>query len=172
MLLQQIARRELVFESIAAGDAEAAICELLARAAARLGWDRLQMGTWAEAILRRERQSPSGLAHGLAFPSVRLPELASPVLVIGLSRHGVNFHAPDGWRANVVILYLGRQNPPSDEREMLKRLSGALATDEIAAHLLKLESADGVWNAILSIDALYPDKAPAPTREVRQAESS
>ena len=44
-----------------------------------------------EAVLERERQSPTVLAEGLALPHARLAGLAKPVLALATSHAGIDF---------------------------------------------------------------------------------
>lgn len=58
------------------------------------------------AVLARERMMPSGLRDGVAVPTARLEGLPAPVVALGLSEEGLDFDAPDGEPARIVVLLL------------------------------------------------------------------
>jgi len=59
-----------------------------------------------DAVLRQEREHPSGEEGGVAAPWGRFEALHSSALVIGLAPDGVNFDAPDGSPSSVIVLLI------------------------------------------------------------------
>lgn len=72
------------------------------------------------AILERERIQTTALGHGLALPHAVSDAVSSTVLVMGISRSGVDFNALDG-ELSYVIFLLGA--PVSQGREHLAILA-------------------------------------------------
>ena len=89
--------------ALAASDADEAIKELCQVAAPAAGTSPEAV---LEAVLSRERVLPSGLRGGVAVPSARIEGLSQPVVALGLSGEGLDFDAPDGEPARIVVLLL------------------------------------------------------------------
>ena len=77
------------------------------------------------AVLARERMMPSGLRDGVAVPTARLEGLPAPVVALGLSEEGLDFDAPDGEPARIVVLLL---IPGSDHEAQWALLSDVART--------------------------------------------
>jgi mannitol/fructose-specific phosphotransferase system IIA component (Ntr-type) len=57
-------------------------------------------------VVEREKQAPTGLGEGIAFPHARISGLNEPLMGLALLENGVDFGAPDAKPANIVILFL------------------------------------------------------------------
>ena len=82
------------------------------------------------AVLHREQQMHTGLADGLAIPHARTDGVGELVCAIGLSG-GVDFGAPDGTPARVVVLTLA---PPGGTAPYLQFLAAVLQVFEGTDH--------------------------------------
>ena len=58
------------------------------------------------ALLMRERLGPTVVGHGLAVPNVRSLLATRPVLLVGRSRHGVDWAVEGGAPVHVVLLVI------------------------------------------------------------------
>lgn len=67
---------------------------------------------------QREQVAATGLGHGLAVPHARLPQLAAPVVVAGLSDGGIDFDAPDGLPAHVLFLLATPADDPNAQLDL------------------------------------------------------
>jgi PTS system fructose-specific IIC component len=152
MRLEDIAAKDLVLLELQSVLRTDAIRELVELISGKRGYSGLVREEYLSEILRRHERAPSGLGHGLAFPNARISNLDKPALAIGLSRRGLNFQARDGRPAHVIFLYLGRSNPPDEEKRMLSCLSRALADPKTADAFMAASTLDEVWKAVLAID--------------------
>jgi Kef-type K+ transport system membrane component KefB/mannitol/fructose-specific phosphotransferase system IIA component (Ntr-type) len=75
-----------------------------------------------QRVLERERTMSTGLEHGVAVPHARLPGLGRPVVGVGISPEGVDFDAPDGHPAHLVVLIL---SAPGDDRAQIELMADA-----------------------------------------------
>jgi Kef-type K+ transport system membrane component KefB/mannitol/fructose-specific phosphotransferase system IIA component len=120
-------------DELDAVDAAGAIGEL-AEAAAAATRD-LDAPAAAAAVLAREQLQPTGLQHGVAVPHARLTALAAPVVAIGLSQRGIDFDAPDGAPARIVVLILTPTHDDGAQLEILadiaRRFQDAELRDQI-----------------------------------------
>ncbi|HOJ32663.1 MAG TPA: cation:proton antiporter [Candidatus Hydrogenedentes bacterium] len=119
---------------LAAQTAYEAIQELSALASSEA---KLDSRVIQEAVWKRECIMATGLENGVAVPHARLDNLEKAVVAIGISPQGIDFDAPDGSRAHVVILFL---TPAQDEgiqldllADVAKRFAKPLSEEQITA---------------------------------------
>ena len=120
---------------LAASDAVGAINELAARAAEAV---RLPAATVAAAVAASEAAMATGLKGGVAVPHARLAGLAAPVVMVGLAPEGLDFAAPDGQPARVVVLLLTGEDDVSAQPELLADVAQVFASAGSAAHAARL----------------------------------
>jgi Kef-type K+ transport system membrane component KefB/mannitol/fructose-specific phosphotransferase system IIA component (Ntr-type) len=93
------------------------------------------------AVLAGEEIIPSGLGGGLAIPHARVEGLEAPIVAVGISNRGVDFDAPDGAPAQLIMLVL---TPHTDDgaRQLaiLVDIASVLRDDELRARALRVES--------------------------------
>ncbi len=92
------------------------------------------------AVWEREESLPTGLGHGLAVPHARIPGLARPVVVLGLSEKGLDFDAPDGKAAQVVVLLLSPAEDAGVQLAVLAELAHIFRDERMAQRLLDTRS--------------------------------
>lgn len=119
--------------------AENAIQELVALLAAN---EQLkEPNQLATQIIDRERQNPSVVEAGVAFPHARTDLVDKIVLAIGCKPAGVPF-GTDGARANLIFLIGVPQRLVSDYLVCVGALARIARTDRIRAQLLKARTAE------------------------------
>jgi PTS system nitrogen regulatory IIA component len=74
-------------------------------------------------LLKRERLSSTGIKGGFAIPHAYLDQIQHSLLMIGLSKKGVDFQTGDREPVHVVFLLLG----PTSERGLHVRLLACLS---------------------------------------------
>jgi Kef-type K+ transport system membrane component KefB/mannitol/fructose-specific phosphotransferase system IIA component (Ntr-type) len=67
---------------------------------------------------KREQVSATGIGNGVAIPHAQLPEIKTPIVVLGISEAGIRFDAPDGQPAQVVILLVTPLSDPAVALEL------------------------------------------------------
>jgi mannitol/fructose-specific phosphotransferase system IIA component (Ntr-type) len=88
-----------------------------------------------EAVLERERQSPTVLAEGLALPHARLAGLAKPVLALATSHAGIDFEAVGEEPVHVIVLILTPKDDPGAYLRLMASLSRTLAEPHMIKRL-------------------------------------
>jgi Kef-type K+ transport system membrane component KefB/mannitol/fructose-specific phosphotransferase system IIA component (Ntr-type) len=66
-------------------------------------------------VMERERVSPSGWQNGLAVPHARIRGLVQPLVVVARSKAGIDFDAPDGKLAHLIVLILTEDNQSQND---------------------------------------------------------
>ena len=78
-----------------------------------------------QAAWRRERMMHTGMGHGLAVPHARIDGLKQSIVVVGRSRIGVDFDAPDGQPARIICLLLTPLDDPTSQLDLLRMIAEA-----------------------------------------------
>ena len=113
---------------------EAAIAELSQVIAATSG---LNPALIEQAVLRRERIMPTGLEKGVAIPHARMEDLSEHFVGLGISVAGIDFDAPDGMPAKIILMILSPREDKSIQLELIADAAGIFRNDEIRAKALK-----------------------------------
>jgi Kef-type K+ transport system membrane component KefB/mannitol/fructose-specific phosphotransferase system IIA component (Ntr-type) len=105
-------------------DTQQVIGELSAMAA---GFTDIKQSDIYEAVWRREQIMSTGLSDGIAAPHARLAGISKPIVVIGRSKHGVDFDAADGVSARVICLLLTPLSDQVAQVELLRMVAEAFS---------------------------------------------
>lgn len=108
----------------------------LAKIAAPLA--KLPVETITRAVYDREKLMATGIGQGVAVPHARLPELDTPLIVIGLSRAGIDFDAPDSGSAKIIFLILTPYEDTGIQLEILADIAATFKIDEIRGKVLQV----------------------------------
>lgn len=114
-------------------DAAAIFAELCAPLEATTGVpaDELQA-----ALAEREAVAPTALGHGIAIPHGVHASLTRTAIVLGRSRAGLDFAAPDGAPVHLFVALLRPPDATDDHLEQLARISRLLVDGSRRAALL------------------------------------
>jgi Kef-type K+ transport system membrane component KefB/mannitol/fructose-specific phosphotransferase system IIA component (Ntr-type) len=80
---------------------------------------KLPLETIDTAVWRREQIMHTGLPHGIAVPHARLAKLEKPVVILARSIKGVDFDAPDGEKARIILMLLTPLDDATAQIELL-----------------------------------------------------
>ena len=97
-----------------------------------------------ESTLERERLGGTGVGDGVAIPHARLKGLSSPMAVLAVLDPGVDFDAPDGRPADIVVLLLSPDDAGADHLKALARISRLLRRQEIRDGIRAAKSAGAI----------------------------
>jgi mannitol/fructose-specific phosphotransferase system IIA component (Ntr-type) len=90
-----------------------------------------------QAVLKRERIMPTGLEKGVAIPHARLEELSGLLVGLGISLEGIDFDAPDGKPAKIILMILSSMEDEGVQLELIADAAGIFRDDAIRAKALK-----------------------------------
>jgi PTS system nitrogen regulatory IIA component len=128
-----------VIDSLASGDQPGVIVELAGRMQ-EVGHVPQEVDL-VQILKNREELGSTGIGSGVAIPHVRLEGIASIHLVIGRSKEGVEFGAPDGLPVHIFFLMVAPQDGADDHLKALATISRLIKAPGLKAALL--EAADG-----------------------------
>jgi len=65
----------------------------------------IEQSTLEEAILKREGLMSTGIGNGLAIPHVRMPEITTAMMTVGVNRNGIDdYESLDNEPVHIVVL--------------------------------------------------------------------
>ncbi len=139
-LFPRLVDERLVFPDLAGSTVEEALAEMsvgLARAGTVPDADDL-----ARRLVERERMGSTGLGAGIAIPHCKVRDLPDVVLAIGVSRTGIDFHAPDLLPVTLVFLVLSPSEEPGLHLQALARISRIIRMPGVAESLRTAPTAE------------------------------
>ncbi len=105
------------------------------------------------AILKREESMPTGIGHGIAVPHAIIGGGGHISGVLGLMDPPIDFGAPDGEPARLVILIATPENQKHRHLEVIAAITRMLQNPDIRGNLFAAESAEEIHEIIDSEEA-------------------
>lgn len=102
--------------------------------------------TVAEAALAREATMGTGLGDGIATPHARIEGLRQPLVVVGISKEGIDWDAVDGKAAHLVFLVLTPADDTRAQLEILAAIARACADAKDRRAVVDADSAGAAWD--------------------------
>jgi PTS system nitrogen regulatory IIA component len=137
--------RDGLIPSLQARDRFGAIEELVARACA-IEPD-LSRADLEHATREREEIMGTGIGDGIAVPHARVDALVRPVVVLGVSKQGIDWNAVDDQPARLIFLILTPSDDAASQLEILASIARGASRPE-ARELLSCESAVQMWGRL------------------------
>jgi PTS system nitrogen regulatory IIA component len=117
---------------------------LLAMAEAAVTAYGVDLSATLESTLERERLGSTGVGEGVAIPHARLKGLKAPAAVLALLDPPIDFEAPDGRPADIVVLLLSPEEAGADHLKALARISRLLRRQDMRDGLRAARSAAAI----------------------------
>ncbi len=106
-----------------------------------------------KAILKREESMPTGIGHGIAVPHAIVGEGDKIVGVLGLMDPPVDFGAPDGEPARLVILIATPESQKRRHLEVIAAITRMLRDESIRSKLYEADTSEEIHEIIDSEEA-------------------
>lgn len=100
----------------------------------------LEPAVIADAVWARERVLSTGLGNGLAIPHARIRGLRAPLVVAGIAPGGIDFNAPDGALARIILLILTPYEDSAAQLEVLAAVARTFARADLCEKAVKAGS--------------------------------
>ncbi len=94
----------------------------------------------AELVWDREQISPTGIGHNVAIPHARVRQLKSSVIAVGLSHAGVDFDAPDGQPAHVILMLLTPEEDPEAQLDLSSAIARKFRDPQVARLVVQVNN--------------------------------
>lgn len=105
-----------------------------------------------EVLTEREKLCSTALDSGVAIPHAKLSGISNILLGFGRSVKGVDFDSLDRKPTHFFILLVSPENSSGQHIELLARISMLFKDPEFRSNLLKAESAEELYEYIISED--------------------
>ncbi|MBT9546876.1 MAG: cation:proton antiporter [Candidatus Sericytochromatia bacterium] len=116
---------------------ESAIAQLCQRLAQISG---LPVAPLQSAVLDEESVLSTGLGYDIAVPHAGVKGLPAPLLAVGLSPTGLNFNAPDGQKAHLILLLLTPEEDKVLQLQLFTEIGQVFNKEEDRQAFLKMDN--------------------------------
>jgi len=106
----------------------------------------IKESTW-NSLMERERQGGTYVGEDVAIPHVRIPDLAQPLIALGIGKEGIQDH-DSGRSFKIMMLLLSPAVPPETHVAMLGMIAGMVRNDQWRRKVLFAERPDDVFEII------------------------
>jgi Kef-type K+ transport system membrane component KefB len=95
-------------------------------------------GDHVEALAwQREEVAATGIGNGVALPHARVAGLMQPLVVVGMSDAGIDFDAPDGHLAHLVLLLLTPAESPTAQLDLSANIAELFREPGVLEHVMR-----------------------------------
>lgn len=101
-----------------------------------------------DALFQRERSMSTGMENGIAIPHCSLDEIEDTLVVLGISREGVQFESIDGKPSHLILLLVTPRNKTKVHIRTLAEIAKLLNDSAFREKLVAAESSADVVSLI------------------------
>lgn len=101
-----------------------------------------------DALFQRERSMSTGMENGIAIPHCSLDEIEDTLVVLGISREGVQFESIDGKPSHLILLLVTPRNKTKVHIRTLAEIAKLLNDAAFREKLIAAESSADVVSLI------------------------
>jgi fructose-specific phosphotransferase system IIA component len=99
-------------------------------------------------ILDREEKGSTGLEQGIAIPHAKTSSVKELLMVIGISKKGIDFDALDEKPSSIFFLLLSSPDSPGTHIEALSAIAGLISESSTREKLKKALAPEDIMNII------------------------
>ncbi|MCL4691110.1 MAG: PTS sugar transporter subunit IIA [Candidatus Hydrogenedentes bacterium] len=115
--------------------------------------DKAQAAELYDTIVEREKQHSTAIGHGAAIPHGRLDITDQVQGVLGISRKGVPFDAPDGEPAKLIMVIATPTEHEKHHLEVMAGLAGMVSDPIVRERLIAAVDPNDAWEIIEEMGA-------------------
>lgn len=104
-----------------------------------------------DALLERESMGATGVGMGVAIPHARSPAVTAPTVGFARSTVGIDFDAPDGEPATLLVLLLVPESADTEHVDLLSSVSRGLVDPDVRERLATAESETTVVHTLQEV---------------------
>lgn len=102
-----------------------------------------------EKLLQRENLGSTAIGEGVAIPHCKMKGLKTPVLLLAISRKGINFYSLDGQPSKIFFLVVSSPDNPSLNLQILAAIAHLVRkADSLLKKLISAENIDLILDII------------------------
>jgi mannitol/fructose-specific phosphotransferase system IIA component (Ntr-type) len=100
-----------------------------------------------ERLIEREKTASTGIGNEVAIPHCAINEIKNTLVLMAISKKGIEFDSIDGAPAKIIILLIVSMKKMTSHIKNLTSIAKILKDETFRNSLLKLKSADAVMQA-------------------------
>ncbi|MFK4785501.1 fructose-specific PTS transporter subunit EIIC [Fusobacterium sp. MFO224] len=104
---------------------------------------------YKKQILKREKQSSTGLEEGVAIPHAKTDAVKIPTVAIGISKKGIDYGSLDGETSKLFFMIAAPESATDSHIEVLSQLTTSLLDDEVREGILNAKSEEEIIDILL-----------------------
>jgi mannitol/fructose-specific phosphotransferase system IIA component (Ntr-type) len=120
----------------------------------------LPANTLEAAVWAREEALSTGLGNGVAMPHARINGIEESVVAVGISDVGIDFDAPDGKPAHVILLVLTPTRDAGAQIEIAAEIAGMFRDTRLLDSVLQVSN----YTAFLALIKTILEDSPEATQ--------
>lgn len=153
MKLKDFIVSKAVVASLAAGDRDAAIRELVTALAKEGALEEAAVDDVVAALIKREQNGSTGFGKGVAVPHVKHSKVNKMAGTVGRSSTGIDFAALDHQPVYSIVLLLSPENDPQTHLQAMNIVFSNLQKDMFRKFLRQADSQDKILELLTEADA-------------------
>ncbi|MEW6238107.1 MAG: PTS sugar transporter subunit IIA [Candidatus Omnitrophota bacterium] len=103
-----------------------------------------------ESLMAREKIQTTGIGYGMAIPHATAEGVRGVVLVLGISKKGIDFESLDGRPVHLVFLLAGEPRLQTSFLSILSKISRYFRKETFRNEILQAESAQEILSLLRS----------------------
>ncbi|MDP0506641.1 MAG: fructose-specific PTS transporter subunit EIIC [Fusobacterium sp. JB019] len=107
---------------------------------------------YKKEILKREKQSSTGLEEGIAIPHAKTAAVKVPTVAIGISKEGIDYDSLDNEPSKIFFMIAAPESATDSHIEVLSQLTTSLLEDEVREGILKATSKEEIIDILLKTE--------------------
>lgn len=106
---------------------------------------------YKKAILKREKESSTGIGFGIAIPHAKTNAVNFPRVAVGISKDGVDFESSDNSLANLIFMIAVPDGTDNEHLKILAQLSRKLIDPVFRNKLMEAVSENEIMEYLAEI---------------------
>ncbi len=147
MKVSNLLNREMVLSDLKSQERDGALREMVGflKQSDRVGKEKELF----EKLRQREELGSTAIGDGVAIPHCKTNSIKEPLILLAISRAGVDFHAPDGSLSQVFFLVVSPSDNPSLNLQILAAVAHLVRKAEtLFQRILVAEDAASIMNVL------------------------
>lgn len=149
MKLAEYLDKDLIISDLSARTKPAVLAELVSPLASK--HVKLDPAYVAQILMDREKLGTTGIGDGVAIPHGKLDNIDQILIVVGRSRHGVDFASLDHKPVNVFFTVLAPSSVAGLHLKLLAMISRLLRDDVFRQSFALAADQDALWELLQSV---------------------
>ncbi|MEA2103560.1 MAG: PTS sugar transporter subunit IIA [Candidatus Cloacimonadota bacterium] len=101
------------------------------------------------AFMEREEVGSTGLGGGIAIPHTKLKGIDDFLVLVAISKKGVNFEAADKKKVHIFFALIGPSNKPNEYLQLLSKIARFLKNKKMYYDLLNAKTPEVIYETIV-----------------------